>query len=93
VVANDAQQPIWRAANRAFDRDVTLNNAKFGELNLGFPAQYFDATMRLTRSGAMGTSTTKPPTVVAGSNHDFLHLTFCSCAGCFGVSAIRCSAK
>lgn len=42
VVTNSAQQMVWAAANYAFDRQVIYASA-FGELNLGFPGQYFDS--------------------------------------------------
>lgn len=49
VVSNAAQQPVWRASNRAFERDVVLN--QIGGYNLGYPGQYWDAESGLWHNG------------------------------------------
>ncbi|TCT24932.1 RHS repeat-associated core domain-containing protein [Thermomonas haemolytica] len=49
LVTNAGQQVVWKAANRAFDRGVTLDT--LGGLNLGFPGQYYDAESGLWHNG------------------------------------------
>jgi len=41
IVADSAKAVVWKADNRAFDRDVLSNS--IGGLNLGFPGQYYDS--------------------------------------------------
>ncbi|MBD8528276.1 RHS repeat-associated core domain-containing protein [Pseudoxanthomonas sp. CAU 1598] len=47
VVANSTNQPVWRAKNYAFHREVMQQGGSFGALNLGFPGQYYDAETNL----------------------------------------------
>ncbi|WP_240126624.1 RHS repeat-associated core domain-containing protein [Thermomonas alba] len=49
LATNAGQQVVWKAANRAFDRGVTLDT--IGGLNLGFPGQYHDAESGLWHNG------------------------------------------
>lgn len=45
VVTNSGKSAVWRATNKAFDREVTTNT--IGGLNIGFPGQYYDAETSL----------------------------------------------
>ncbi|MBD8528274.1 RHS repeat-associated core domain-containing protein, partial [Pseudomarimonas arenosa] len=47
VVANSANQQVWRAKNYAFHREVMQEGGSFGALNLGFPGQYYDPETNL----------------------------------------------
>ncbi len=49
LATNAGQQVVWKAANRAFDRGVSLDT--LGGLNLGFPGQYYDAESGLWHNG------------------------------------------
>ena len=41
IVADSSKTVVWKADNRAFERDVLTNT--IGGLNLGFPGQYYDS--------------------------------------------------
>ena len=41
VATNERKQIVWQAQNKAFDRAVVIN--QIGDLNIGFPGQYYDA--------------------------------------------------
>ncbi len=49
MVTNTSQQRVWRAANRAFERGIALN--QIGGYNLGFPGQYYDSESNLWHNG------------------------------------------
>ncbi|WP_155949155.1 RHS repeat-associated core domain-containing protein [Gayadomonas joobiniege] len=42
-LGNASPQPVWRARNFAFNRKVVMQNSNFGEMNIGFPGQYYDS--------------------------------------------------
>ncbi|MEH8018336.1 DUF6531 domain-containing protein [Rheinheimera muenzenbergensis] len=45
VATNSGKSIVWRAHNKAFDREVTINS--IGGLNIGFPGQYYDTETSL----------------------------------------------
>jgi RHS repeat-associated protein len=49
VVTNAAKQVVWRAANRAFERSVSID--QIGGYHLGFPGQYYDSESNLWHNG------------------------------------------
>lgn len=49
LATNTSQQPVWKAANTAFDRAVTQDS--IGGLNLGFPGQYLDTESGIWHNG------------------------------------------
>jgi RHS repeat-associated protein len=49
MVTNTSQQRVWRAANRAFERGIALD--QIGGYNLGFPGQYYDSESNLWQNG------------------------------------------
>jgi len=49
IATNASQQPVWVAANYAYDRGVLQDG--IGGLNLGFPGQYYDAETGFWQNG------------------------------------------
>ena len=49
IVTNATRQVVWSAANKAFDRSVTID--QIGGYHLGFPGQYHDAESGLWHNG------------------------------------------
>jgi RHS repeat-associated protein len=49
VATNAAKQAVWRAANKAFERSVVID--QIGGYNLGYPGQYYDAESNLWHNG------------------------------------------
>jgi RHS repeat-associated protein len=49
IVTNTAKQVVWRAANKAFERNVVLD--QIGGYNLGYPGQYHDVESGLWHNG------------------------------------------
>lgn len=43
----DSNSLAWRATNSAFGRQVKYTNGWFGDLNIGFPGQYYDSSSGL----------------------------------------------
>ena len=49
MVTNVSQQRVWRAANRAFERGIAMD--QIGGYHLGFPGQYYDSESNLWHNG------------------------------------------
>ena len=42
VITNTSNSVVWHAKNKAFDREVVVQDSSFGEMNIGLPGQYYD---------------------------------------------------